>query len=46
MSPLVFIPQHFGALVFDRRNSRYFPFDRESAALLRASIDTATRVSL
>jgi MoaA/NifB/PqqE/SkfB family radical SAM enzyme len=35
MKPLVFIPQHFGALIFDRRTSRYLPFDREASALLR-----------
>ena len=32
--PLVLIPQHFGCLVYDRRTSRYFPFDIESASLL------------
>ena len=32
--PLVLIPQFFGCLIFDRRNSRYMPFDRESTALL------------
>jgi radical SAM protein with 4Fe4S-binding SPASM domain len=34
--PLVLVPQHFGCLVFDRRTSRYLPFDREATALLRA----------
>jgi radical SAM protein with 4Fe4S-binding SPASM domain len=34
--PLVLIPQHFGCLVFDRRTSRYLPFDRETTELLRA----------
>jgi len=33
--PLVYIPQHFGALVFDRRSSRYSPFDTEAAQVLR-----------
>lgn len=33
--PLVLIAQHFGSLVFDRRSSRYLPFDHESTALLR-----------
>ncbi|MFO0929137.1 MAG: radical SAM protein [Gemmataceae bacterium] len=33
--PLVLIPQHFGSLVFDRRTSRYLPFDAEATALLR-----------
>src|SRR4051794_33533569 len=34
--PLVLVPQHFGALVFDRRTSRYLPFDPEATALLKA----------
>ena len=34
--PLVLIPQHFGCLVFDRRSSRYLPFDAEATAILRA----------
>jgi radical SAM protein with 4Fe4S-binding SPASM domain len=33
--PLVLVPQYFGCLVFDRRTSRYLPFDREAAELLR-----------
>jgi len=33
--PLVLIPQHFGSLVFDRRSSRYMPFDRECTELLQ-----------
>lgn len=33
--PLVLIPQYFGCLLFDRRTSRYMPFDRPSSALLR-----------
>lgn len=33
---LVFIPQYFGALLFDRRSSRYLPFDAPAAAVLRA----------
>src|SRR5262245_789681 len=32
--PLVLVPQYFGCLVFDRRTSRYMPFDREATALL------------
>src|SRR5215467_12730794 len=32
--PLVLIPQYFGCLVFDRRTSRYLPFDREATDLL------------
>lgn len=34
-NPLVLIPQHFGCLIFDRRTSRYLPFDMEATALLR-----------
>ena len=33
--PLVLIPQHFGCLIFDRRTSRYQPFDEEATAILR-----------
>src|SRR5579862_5705512 len=32
--PLVLIPQYFGCLVFERRTSRYLPFDREATTLL------------
>src|SRR5262245_55671890 len=32
--PLVLIPQFFGSLVFDRRTSRYLPFDAEATAVL------------
>ena len=39
MRPLVYIPQHFGALLFDRRSSRYYPFDRLAAAFLRDWVD-------
>jgi radical SAM protein with 4Fe4S-binding SPASM domain len=35
-NPLVLIPQYFGSLVFDRRTSRYLPFDREATELLLA----------
>lgn len=34
MKPLVLIPQFFGSLVFDRRTSRYLPFDHEATSLL------------
>ncbi len=34
--PLVLVPQYFGCLVFDRRTSRYMPFDREATDLLLA----------
>ena len=30
---LVLIPQHFGCLIFDRRTSRYMPFDHEATTL-------------
>ena len=33
--PLVVVPQHFGCFVFDRRTSRYMPFDHELTGLLR-----------
>jgi len=33
--PLVLVPQYFGSTVYDRRTSRYMPFDIESTALLR-----------
>ncbi|HEY7310908.1 MAG TPA: radical SAM protein [Gemmataceae bacterium] len=33
-NPLVLVPQYFGCLVFDRRTSRYLPFDREATDLL------------
>lgn len=41
MKPLVLIPQYFGSLVFDRRSSRYMPFDSECTALLEAAAETA-----
>jgi radical SAM protein with 4Fe4S-binding SPASM domain len=34
--PLVLTPQFFGCLVFERRTSRYLPFDREATDLLLA----------
>lgn len=37
--PLVVIPQYFGSMVFDRRTSRYAPFDHETTAVLVAAID-------
>lgn len=37
--PLVLIPQHFGSLVFDRRTSRYAPFDHETTAVLAGALD-------
>jgi MoaA/NifB/PqqE/SkfB family radical SAM enzyme len=38
MKPLVVIPQYFGSLVFDRRTSRYAPFDRDATALLETCL--------
>lgn len=40
MKPLVLVPQHFGSLLFDRRRSRYLPFDVEATRVLRALIET------
>ncbi len=37
--PLVLVAQHFGATVFDRRTSRYAPFDHEGARLLRETLE-------
>jgi radical SAM protein with 4Fe4S-binding SPASM domain len=34
--PLVLIPQYFGSLLFDRRTSRYLPFDAEATKFFRA----------
>lgn len=34
--PLALIPQYFGCVVFDRRTSRYIPFDQEATDLLCA----------
>jgi len=39
--PLVLAPQPFGSTVFDRRTSRYLPFDHEATALLRAARDVS-----
>jgi len=39
--PLVVIPQHFGSLVFDRRTSRYAPFDHEATAVLERALATS-----
>ena len=36
--PLVLIPQHFGSLVFDRRTSRYAPFDHATTAILERTL--------
>jgi MoaA/NifB/PqqE/SkfB family radical SAM enzyme len=45
--PLTLLPQHFGSVVFDRRTSRYLPFDREATVLLiqlqRDDIDSVLR---
>jgi MoaA/NifB/PqqE/SkfB family radical SAM enzyme len=37
--PLVLVPQFFGSLVFDRRTSRYLPFDTDATAVLLALRD-------
>ena len=39
MKPLVLIPQYFGSLVFDRRTSRYAPFDPPATAFFERAID-------
>ena len=39
--PLVLIPTYFGCLLFDRRCSRYFPFDQETTQLLRRLVETS-----
>src|SRR5438445_703378 len=48
--PLVLVPQYFGCLVFERRTSRYLPFDREATELLlalhRRPIDALLRKDL
>jgi radical SAM protein with 4Fe4S-binding SPASM domain len=36
---LVLVRQHFGALLFDRRSSRYLPFDRPATVALRRMVD-------
>ncbi|HMY21617.1 MAG TPA: hypothetical protein PKA58_35085, partial [Polyangium sp.] len=33
--PLVLVPQFFGSTVFDRRTSRYTPFDQKATDLLQ-----------
>ena len=37
--PLVLVPQYFGSLVFDRRTSRYAPFDHETTEALRITAE-------
>jgi mycofactocin biosynthetic radical S-adenosylmethionine protein MftC len=37
--PLVLIPQFFGSVVFDRRTSRYLPFDAAATAVLARLLD-------
>jgi radical SAM protein with 4Fe4S-binding SPASM domain len=37
--PLVLVPQHFGSLVFDRRTSRYAPFDHDATRALCRTLD-------
>lgn len=38
--PLVLVPQYFGSTVFDRRTSRYVPFDHETTDVLLRSRET------
>jgi hypothetical protein len=33
-TPLVLVPQYFGSTVFDRRTSKYLPFDSDATRLL------------
>ncbi|MBC6460199.1 radical SAM protein [Actinomadura sp. HBU206391] len=42
-SPLVLIPQFFGSLVFDRRTSRYLPFDADSTTVLARLVDVPVK---
>jgi mycofactocin biosynthetic radical S-adenosylmethionine protein MftC len=37
--PLVLVPQYFGSTVFDRRTSRYIPFDQPATDFLRSLCD-------
>jgi radical SAM protein with 4Fe4S-binding SPASM domain len=37
--PLVLIPEYFGSLVFDRRSSRYMPFDHAATAALHDALE-------
>jgi len=43
-SPFVLTPQPFGAMVFDRRSSRFLPFDLPATALLIDAVDTPVHV--
>jgi [mycofactocin precursor peptide]-tyrosine decarboxylase / 3-amino-5-[(4-hydroxyphenyl)methyl]-4,4-dimethylpyrrolidin-2-one synthase len=38
--PLVLVPQYFGSTVFDRRTSRYTPFDQPATDFLRSLCDS------
>lgn len=44
--PLVLVPQYFGSIVFDRRTSRYIPFDHETTALLARSAEVGSLVTI
>lgn len=44
--PLVLVPQFFGSLVFDRRTSRYLPFDAETTRLLTRLLDVPVEAVL
>lgn len=39
VSTFVLIPQYFGSLLFDRRNSQYFPFDHQTSEIFRLLIE-------
>ena len=39
--PLVLVPQYFGSLLFDRRTSRYLPFDTASTAVMGKLCDVS-----
>jgi radical SAM protein with 4Fe4S-binding SPASM domain len=43
--PLVLVPQYFGSTVFDRRTSRYTPFDQSATDFLRSLCDTDAAVA-
>ena len=41
--PLVLVPQYFGSTVFDRRTSRYIPFDQPATDFLLSLCDRGTK---
>lgn len=34
--PMILVPQHFGSTVYDRRTSRYLPFEHEATSIFQA----------